>query len=202
MTTDSNPKLARKQKQDRKAQLRRQILSRLPKGGLCAEVGVWHGDFTRMILNQIQPDKLLLIDPWKNFEERTDAFDGTTGDAKFEKIYQSVCDKYAPEIESGKVEVKRGLSVPVFKKMEKNSFSFVYLDGDHSYEGVKADLKAVLPLMKPGGIIMLDDYHRRGWWGDGVIRATNEFIGENAANLRVTAMRGAQIAIHVIGDEA
>jgi hypothetical protein len=202
MTTDSNPKLARKQKQDRKAQLRRQILSGLPKGGLCAEVGVWRGGFTRMILNQIQPDKLLLIDPWENFEERTDAFDGTTDDAEFEKIYQSVCDKYAPEIESGKVEVKRGLSVPVFKKMEKNSFSFVYLDGDHSYEGVKADLKAVLPLMKPGGIIMLDDYHRRGWWGDGVIRATNEFIGENAANLRVTAMRGAQIAIGVIGDEA
>lgn len=192
-TTDI--KNRRKQNQDIKAQVRRQILRRLPKGGLCAEVGVWRGDFTRMILNQVVPDKLVLIDPWMNFEERADAFDGQTKDDEFESIYKSVCSKYSNEIASGQVEVRRSLSVPAFETMEKDSFSFVYLDGDHSYEGVKADLDAVFPLMKQGGVIMLDDYHRRGWWGDSVIRAANEFLGKNAADLRVWAMRGAQLAI-------
>jgi len=197
MATDTTALLTeeRKRNQDRKARIRRQMLQRLPKGGLCAEVGVWRGDFTRMILNQLNPDKLILIDPWENFKDRTAAFDGKTKDAEFEGIYQSVCAKYATEIVAGQVEIKRGLSVSVFETMKDERFSFVYLDGDHSYEGVKADLAAVFPLMKSGGIIMLDDYHRRGWWGDSVIRAANEFLGEHPAELQIAMMRGAQLAI-------
>jgi hypothetical protein len=189
------PAQKRKEKQAKKAQIRRQMLQRMPKGGVCVEVGVWRGDFTRMILNQLVPDKMILIDPWKNFDERTDAFDGRTKDQEFEDIYQSVCNKYASELKSGQLEIERGLSQPVLAGMEPESVSFIYLDGDHSYEGVKADLAAVFPLMKPSGIIMMDDYHRRGWWGDGVIRATNEFIGEHAGDLRIHSMSGAQLAI-------
>jgi len=197
MTSDPAPTLAEKRKknQDIKAKVRRQMLQRMPKGGICVEVGVWRGEFTRMLLNQLQPDKMILIDPWKNFDERTDAFDGQTKDQEFEDIYNSVRAKYASEIDAGQLEVKRGLSGDVLKDMTAESLSFIYLDGDHSYEGVKADLAAALPLMKTGGIIMMDDYHRRGWWGDGVIRAANEFIGDNADAVRIWAMRGAQLAI-------
>lgn len=197
MTTQTPSDIAarRQKNQDGKAQLRRQMLSRMPKGGICVEVGVWRGEFSRMILNQIQPDKLILIDPWKNFDTRVDAFDGKTKDQEFEDIYQSVRSKYATEIAAGQLEIRRGLSEPVLQSMEPGSLSFVYLDGDHSYEGVKADLAATFPLMKQGGIIMMDDYHRRGWWKDGVIRAANEFLGAHAADLRIWAMRGAQLAI-------
>ena len=188
----------RKRNQDQKAQLRRQMLQRVPKGGICVEVGVWRGDFTRIILNQVKPDKIILIDPWKNFDDRTDAFDGKTKDKDFDDIYQSVCDRYAAEMASGQLEIKRGLSQPVLTAMDPGSLSFLYLDGDHSYNGVKADLRAAFPLMKQGGIIMMDDYHRRGWWGDGVIRAAHEFLGEYAGDLRIWAMRGAQLAIEKI----
>lgn len=184
-----------RQKKETKAKIRRAMLSRMPKGGICAEVGVWKGDFTRMLLNQLQPEKLILIDPWQSFESRVAAFDGQTTEDEFEAIYEGVCRKYAAEITSGLVEVRRALSGAAFAEMEPESLQFVYLDGDHTYDGVAADLAAVHPLVRSGGIIMLDDYHRRGWWGDDVIRATNEFIGRHADGLRIWGMRGAQIAI-------
>lgn len=34
----------------------------------------------------------------------------------------------------------------------------VFVDGEHSYEGCKADIEAWLPLIKPGGIIAVHDY--------------------------------------------
>ena len=34
---------------------------------------------------------------------------------------------------------------------------FLFIDGDHSYEGVKADFESYLPLVRPGGMIALHD---------------------------------------------
>ncbi len=185
----------RKRDRGMKPKVRRAMLQTMPKGGLAVEIGVWKGDFTRMLLNQLQPKKLYLIDPWKSFEDRNAAFDGQTKDAEFEKIYSDVKSRYAAEIEAGKVEVKRGLSGDVLSEFEEESLSFAYMDGDHSYKGVCADLEQLWPLMRPGGIIMMDDYHRRGWWGDDVVRAANEFIGSHAETVRIWSMRGAQLAI-------
>jgi len=47
----------------------------------------------------------------------------------------------------------------------------IYIDGSHEYDDVKADIKAYLPLLKPGGIMFGDDY---GW--QGVQQAVNEMI--------------------------
>jgi len=196
MTTPTlTPAQEQQRKADGKAQVRRQILQRIPQGGHCIEIGVWRGEFTGMLLNRLKPKKLTLIDPWKNFDAREDAFDGKTKDAEFEAIYQSVLDKYAKQIASGQIDVRRALSSEVLAEMAHDSLDFAYLDGDHAYQGVKADLDAVYPLMKEGGIIMLDDYHRRGWWGDGVIRAVHEFLGAHPVNLRIFMMRGAQLAL-------
>lgn len=199
MTSDENSLPAqRKKNKEGKLKFRRDMLQAMPKGGTAVEIGVWKGVFSQMLLNQLRPEKLILIDPWKSFEERDAAFDGQTGDDEFETIYQGVITKYAPEISEGRVEVRRGLSGDVLAKLNSESLSFAYIDGDHSYTGVCADLASLWPLMKVGGVIMLDDYHRRGWWGLDVIQAANEFIGAHATKARIRAMRGAQLAIEKI----
>ena len=48
-----------------------------------------------------------------------------------------------------------------------------------------------------GGFIMLDDYHRRGWWGNDVLRAVHDFIGKNAHHIRIHAVVGAQIILQL-----
>jgi predicted O-methyltransferase YrrM len=64
----------------------------------------------------------------------------------------------------------------------------VWLDGDHSYEGVKADLEHLSRSLRPGGLIAGDDYTAGGWWGDGVIRAVDEFAASGRGRLTVVGL--------------
>lgn len=50
---------------------------------------------------------------------------------------------------------------------------FLYVDADHSYEGVRADLEAWVPHVKPGGLILGDDYGNHFY--PGVEEAWDEF---------------------------
>lgn len=55
------------------------------------------------------------------------------------------------------------------------AFDLIFIDGDHSYEGVAADIGAALPLLAPGGLIAFHDY--RSEIDPGVTRAVDELIG-------------------------
>lgn len=180
-----------------KAKVRDTFLRRLNQGGVAVEIGVWHGEFSETILELIKPDKLYLIDPWANVtdDSHSEAFVGRTADKKMERIFKKVQDRFEREIAEGKVEIIRDWSIAALDRFEPASIDFAYVDGDHSYEGVKADLRALFPKMRVGGVMAFDDYHRRGWWGDGVIRAINEFMGAYPDRLRIRAIAGAQLAI-------
>lgn len=182
---------------ERKDALRREMLKTMPHGKLSIEIGVWRGEFSRILLDELMPSKLCLIDPW-GVQPDADggaSLAGARSQSDMDRIYEAVKDTYATEIAKGQVSVIRDFSVPALRLFEDQSIGFAYLDGDHSYEGVKADLDAVLPKMIEGGVIMLDDYHRRGWWKDGVMRAFHEFLGANSADLRLKAIKGAQVAV-------
>lgn len=178
---------------------RKQLLGQMPKGGVAVEIGVWRGEFSRDILDIVLPDRLFLIDPWKNFTDHDEkAFSGRHEDAEMDAIHGEVCRLYAAEIQAGQVAVQRQMSTEALAGFADDSISFAYVDGDHSYDGVKADLAALFPRMKAGGVMAFDDYHRRGWWGDGVLRAIHEFIGQHPAEVRVLTVIGAQIALQKI----
>jgi predicted O-methyltransferase YrrM len=49
---------------------------------------------------------------------------------------------------------------------------YLYVDADHSYDAVRADLRAWLPHVKPGGLILGDDYGNRSF--PGVAQAWDE----------------------------
>jgi hypothetical protein len=193
--------LTKKQKRRLKDKNRKRILDCATKGGVCVEIGVWRGRFSRQILDTINPLHLALIDPWQHFEDtdKTDAFSGRTEEQRFEDIYQNVCEQYSGEVESGQVSIMRELSGTAIVQFKDQTIDFAYIDGDHSYEGVCADLAALFPKMKDDGIIAFDDYHRFGWWGDGVLRAIHEFVGQNPTRCRILMVEGAQIALSKLG---
>jgi predicted O-methyltransferase YrrM len=53
--------------------------------------------------------------------------------------------------------VIRGWSADVLPQLRVGSYDLVFLDGDHSYANVRADLDNAMPLVTEGGIICGDD---------------------------------------------
>ena len=68
--------------------------------------------------------------------------------------------------------------VAAAKLFEQNKLSpdLIYIDGDHEYEAVNADIRAWVPLLSNEGVILGDDYD----W-PGVQRAATEFASANKA---------------------
>lgn len=75
------------------------------------------------------------------------------------------------------IELIKGLSNDknIVNKFNDNSIDAIYIDGDHSYEGVKSDLELYYPKVKKNGLILLDDYKNF----IGVKKAVDEFCNKN-----------------------
>jgi len=170
--------LARLRTRARRAE-RNDLLARLPRDAVCAEVGTWRGDHAQVILRTTRPKLLYLIDPWEHREEG--AYEGAlygglaAGQSAMDATYTSVLARFAERIEARQVLVKRQRSDEAARAFGDDELDWVYIDGDHRYEGVKADLENFARVVKPGGFIAGDDYGRQGWWGDGVTMAVDEF---------------------------
>ena len=53
----------------------------------------------------------------------------------------------------------RGLSTApdVIERVQRERFTLVFIDGDHSYEVARSDIANFAPLVEPGGYIVIDD---------------------------------------------
>ena len=60
------------------------------------------------------------------------------------------------------------------------SLDLVFIDGDHTYEGCKADISNYYAKVKPGGFIAGHDYENDEFkFGQMVKRAVDEFVESN-----------------------
>ncbi len=134
------------------------LLKLMPKGSVCAEIGVWKGEFSREILKIVRPERLHLIDPWKYQTQFGKRFYG----GAFAKKQQDMDDIYTDVVtifkENKKVLIHREFSEDVAKIFDDNYFDWVYIDGNHYYEFVKKDLELYYPKVKKGGFLAGDDY--------------------------------------------
>jgi predicted O-methyltransferase YrrM len=69
------------------------------------------------------------------------------------------------------IVVLQGRSVDVARDFAQ-PLGLLFIDGDHSYEGVNADMQAWLPHLRPGGVAVFHDIG----WAEGVQRAVRERI--------------------------
>jgi predicted O-methyltransferase YrrM len=59
---------------------------------------------------------------------------------------------------SANVRLIPAMTVEAAKQWQGPAIDFLYVDADHSYEGVRADLNAWVPHVRAGGLIAGDDY--------------------------------------------
>lgn len=152
---------------------REQLLELLPKNSIGAEIGVFKGEFSRIILQIINPQLFYLIDPWEGKIE--------SGDKNGNNIeYIDGNSYYINNI------IKEFLFLPQIKILKHyshiiNSFpnnylDWIYIDGAHDYNTVKHDLTSSYPKIKQGGYIMGHDYTTNMF--PGLVRAVDEFCLE------------------------
>lgn len=122
------------------------------------EIGSWLGRSAALmgveIINSGKPIQLYCVDPW------IDGGPDLRNTAHFKKQSRPIYDIFRENIERVRMCVLpiKAFSVDAAKNFEDGSVDFIMIDGDHSYEGCLADIKAWRPKMKPGGIMAGDDY--------------------------------------------
>lgn len=151
-------------------------LSRLKSPKIC-EIGVREGYNFELLLvpNAVEG---IAVDMWRDTGDvaQNDRFEAQE---ELSNYYRDLYHKYK---DNDRVSIIREHSVQAATFFEDEYFDFVYIDADHTYEGVLADLQAWYPKVKMGGIIGGHDYAEEGmdgidnWLLDfGVIKAVKEF---------------------------
>lgn len=136
------------------------ILDALPKltPSQWCEVGVFHGRSLAWlgveVVNRGLPVTIHAVD----------SFAGWPGVAQGEVLRASFDQNMAPLREhlNGQLRVWPYPSLEASKGFEDESLDVVWIDADHEYEAVKADIEAWFPKLKPGGIMGGDDWLMRG----------------------------------------
>ena len=113
----------------------------------CAEIGVFRGDFSKMILEK-DPLYLYLIDPFRVNEEKYKS--GLTTSYSDREDWLLVKNRFKDD---KRVVVLRDYSYDAVKTIKDNYFDFIYMDASHLKKDVKRDLYEWLPKVKDGGII-------------------------------------------------
>lgn len=166
------------------------LIQLIPEYSAGAEVGVWRGDFSKRLLQQVKPRLLHLIDPWVVYSGSTYRA-SKYGDRKsqdfMDSVYQYVLDRFESQIGSGQVVVHRSTSEDASMRIEDGSLDWVYIDGNHDYAYVRKDLMLYADKLRSGGLLCGDDYMSGRWWGDGVIRAVDEFVEERDLSIEIVA---------------
>ncbi len=74
----------------------------------------------------------------------------------------------------------------------RKSMDYIFIDGDHSYEGVKNDTEKALELLRPGGLIVWHDYAAKS---PGVL----EYLAEFSKDRPLFRIRKTCLAVYVDG---
>ena len=124
--------------------------------GPAVEVGVAAGEYAAAVL-PLWHDRYVMVDRWCHVDGYDDVMNGP--DEEHEIRYRQSMAVAAQHGE--RVSVLRMDSVAAAETFADKSLAWVYLDGDHSLDGVVRDLQAWWPKVKPGGILSGHDYYDR-----------------------------------------
>ena len=89
------------------------------------------------------------------------------------------------------VNIIRGNSNEVLKKINLNGIDYVFLDGGHKYETVRNDLENLIQIVNNKGTILCDDYDLS--YAPGVRKAIDEYVASKNYNLKILNSRFAEI---------
>ena len=174
----------------------RHIMHAIRPNTIGAEIGVWMGNtstqFLKKGLKKFYMVDSYSVEPYKENTERSyqeyiakyQPITGEFSEAGFQRFYDRVYNEVKERFQDPEVEICRMTSDRWFEQFQNYMLDFldwIYIDGDHSYEGCLRDLENSLKVVRQGGLILGDDYGwpNAKWFKPGVTKAVDEFINKH-----------------------
>ncbi|OBQ69576.1 hypothetical protein A8146_29905 [Mesorhizobium loti] len=157
----SNDPLSLVQEHVEKARIfatREDALATLPRGGKFAEIGVAFGDFSEHVLRTLEPTRFDAFDIFRLHEVETiwgrpsvETFRGQT----HRQFYEG---RFAGEVASGRMRIFEGDSSHLMAQQRDEFYDIIYIDGDHTLEGVLRDAEVAARKLSKDGYLVFNDY--------------------------------------------
>ncbi len=142
------------------------------------EIGVALGGHAEFLLKNTGIEQYVGIDPYipydpaDGFQQEISRFSASPIEKNFDYLCEWVSNvRLAPYQQ--RCQLIRKASVIAASDFEDESLECIFIDGDHRYEAVLEDLKAWYPKLKPGHLILGDDY-----WMASVANAVDRFFAD------------------------
>lgn len=166
----------------------RALYSQLPNGAAAVEVGCFRGKSLASVSDIIIENDLMVlaVDPFDLVDNPTYIEPGV--EIKKAGMYEDFISTLDLCGIQNQVVVRDGLSVDIASRLQEK-YDLVFLDGDHSYEAVKADIQAWGPLIEEGGILCGHDWDEHGVSWPGVHKAVVELLGWPSFRKHIWAFR-------------
>ena len=133
------------------------------------EIGSFVGESTILFAQSFK--KVIAIDP---FLADYDPADPTSYSFEFKNVYDTYLDRTSSHTNIQTLTMSSDAAAEI---LNEDMFDFIYLDGLHTYDGVKTDIINYLPKVKQGGVIGGHDYTNQIPHLVGVYDAVNEMFG-------------------------
>lgn len=139
-----------------------------------AEIGVYKGNLSKILLKEIPSLYLYMIDRWRAYTDIEVLLnDGSMMSLRSQKVFDAaylqtqIIHQKFPD----RSKIIKCSSLKAAKKFKKGFLDFCFLDADHSYPALYREIKVWVPKIKTGGWICGHDYHR-----ESVKKAVNELL--------------------------
>ncbi|BAO80671.1 SAM-dependent methyltransferase [Serpentinimonas raichei] len=142
-----------------------------------AELGVLRGENAARLQQALEPQTLLLVDPWSSaatalathpFEDTLPWIDppqvyhsyygGDLGEqATFDRLYEECRQRFAGHSNVEILRQSADAALRTLKNRKEAALDLIYIDANHQYEWILRDLLLWSELCAPDGILMLND---------------------------------------------
>jgi hypothetical protein len=145
-------------------------------GTVIAELGVGLGHLSQFILDKLRPREFAAIDTFQ-LHTLPSVWDQSTselfGRLSHRNYYERKFAGYGAVL-----NIYEGDSHDCLARFPDQYFDLIYIDADHTYEGVKRDATQAVEKLRPEGTLVFNDYVLFDHGGNpyGVVPAVNELL--------------------------
>lgn len=155
------------------------FIKTLPKNITFLEAGVLAGDFASKVIEQCNPTRSVLIDPYETIDWHAPEYEKARWNSPSEH-FAFVSERFDNILG---VEIFKG-TYEYFSKINNDRFDFIYMDYDTTYESILLQIEMSSNRLTQDGILGFNDYNiyfNNTTTGEkmGVVPAINEFLYRN-----------------------